>query len=273
MYDAPVADLSKQSLETLISLAQTLPGVLYRCRNDADWSMDFISAGALELTGHPPGAFLEREVAYGDVIAEEHRDRVWAAVQAGVAARRMWRVEYRISRRDGEVRWVWEQGQGVFAADGALQFLAGYIVDIEVHKLAELELERRELELARKNALIEALGTPVLEVWDGTLVLPVIGELESGRGARLLEAALTQIVAQRARWLLLDVTGLTEISSSSADTLLQIARAIRLLGASCVITGVQPGVARALVELDVELGELQTTRSLKEGLALRLRAP
>lgn len=266
--------LDRETIGTLLSLADMLPGALYRCRNDVDWTMDFLSAGARELTGYTADEIVvDRLVSFGaDVILQEDQGPIWDAVQAGLAAGGTWEIEYRIRRRDGQVRRVWEQGRGVFGDDGSLEFLVGFIVDVEDRKRAEAALAEREAELLRKNAEIEALSTPVLEVDDGTLVVPLIGELAAGRGAQLLEVVLPQVVAHRARWLLLDITGLADVSSASAVALLRVAAAARLLGTRCILTGVRPRVAQVLVGLDVALGDLRTAATLKAGLALRLRA-
>ncbi|PCC73837.1 PAS domain S-box-containing protein [Nannocystis exedens] len=263
--------LAKESIGTLLALADMLPGALYRCRNDPDWTMDFLSAGIHELTGYSVREVVdERAVSYGtDMIVAEDQARVWEVVQAGLTARSKWEIEYRIRRRDGQVRWVWEQGHGVFSADGSLEFLVGYILEIEDRKRAEALLGDREAELARKNAELEAVSTPVLEVADHTLVVPLIGELTASRDARLLEVLLPAIVQHKARWLLIDITGLTEVAAASAASLVKLVRAALLLGARCILTGVQPRVARVLVGLDVSLGELRTAGSLKDGLALR----
>lgn len=265
--------IAEETVGTLLSLADMLPGALYRCRNDRDWTMDFVSAGARELTGYTVDELVvRRTVTFGaDLIVPDDRARAWDDLQTCLAARSPWASEYRIRRRDGQIRCVWEQGRGVFAADGSLEFLVGFIIDIEDRKRAEAAIAEREAELRRKNAEVDALSTPVLEIADGTLVVPLIGELGEARGARLRDVVLPQLVAHAARWLLLDITGLSDVSTASATALLRVARATRLLGARCILTGVQPQVARALVSLDLSLDDLQTAASLKDGLALRAR--
>lgn len=246
--------LLRETLENLLSLANSLPGALYRCRNDPSWTMDFLSEGILELTGYPRAALLDtREVTYGDMITPEHRAPVWDAVQAGLARRRAW-----------EMRYQWERGLGIFEG-GELAYLAGYIVDVESQVQAEIEL-------ARRDAVISALSMPVLEIWEGTLVVPIIGEFDQRRSEDVLVALLERLQTSRAGWVLLDVTGVPRLSPAGADLLLRVDRATRLLGARCVVTGVQPHVARTLAELDSRLRSLQIARTLKDGLSLRLGA-
>lgn len=257
--------LRRETLENLLSLANSLPGALYRCQNDPGWTMDFLSEGILALTGYTRAAFLDtREITYGDLITSEHRAPVWDAVQASLARRSAWEIRYQIQRHDGEIRWVWERGLGIFEG-GELAYLAGYVVDVESQV-------RAELELARRDAMISALSMPVLEIWEGTLVVPIIGEFDQRRSEDVLVALLERLQTSRAGWVLLDVTGVPQLSPAGADLLLRVDRATRLLGARCVVTGVQPHVARTLAELDSRLRSLQTARTLKDGLSLRLGA-
>ncbi|MCC6556566.1 MAG: XylR N-terminal domain-containing protein [Polyangiaceae bacterium] len=128
------------------------------------------------------------------------------------------------------------------------------------------ELEQRLATIEQQAAAIRALSTPVLEVWDEILVLPIIGRVDAARSADLMVAALEAISGRKARCVILDVTGLEIVDSCTVQHLVQVAQATGLLGARCVLTGVRPDVARALVSLDADLSAIVTLRSLKEGL-------
>ena len=113
------------------TLLGNLPGMVYRCRNDPEWSMEFASSAALELTGYEPAALIDnRELAYADLIHHEDRDRVWIEVQRALEARTPFQLDYRILSKDGQLKWVWEQGCGVFDASGQVVALEGYICDV-----------------------------------------------------------------------------------------------------------------------------------------------
>ncbi|MBI5612435.1 MAG: PAS domain S-box protein [Gammaproteobacteria bacterium] len=124
----------RRTLETLLS---NLTGMVYRCRNDPDWTLEFASDGALALTGHAPREFLDHKLAYGDLIHPDDRDKVWNDVQAAVAERRPFQLLYRIHAADGREKWVWEQGRGIFSPGGELVALEGYIADISAQHQAE----------------------------------------------------------------------------------------------------------------------------------------
>ncbi len=119
---------SERRLATLLS---NLPGMAYRCANDPQWTMEYVSEGCLALTGHPAERLLgNAQVSYADLIHSEDREGVWREVQRAVEARDHFRLQYRLIAANGEEKWVWEQGQGVFGADGALQCLEGFITDV-----------------------------------------------------------------------------------------------------------------------------------------------
>ncbi|WP_299027889.1 HD domain-containing phosphohydrolase [uncultured Thermanaerothrix sp.] len=131
-----------KSQATLSTLLANLPGAAYRCRNDPQWKMEFISQGCYTLTGYPPEDFINnRKRSFADIILPEDRQQVWEQVQEAVEEHRPYQLVYRIRNADGRVRWVWEQGRGIFDASGRLQALEGYISDITDLKQREEELE------------------------------------------------------------------------------------------------------------------------------------
>ena len=133
---------SKRQFKTLLS---NLPGMAYRCQNDPEWTMDFASEGCVALTGYSPDELLNnRDIAFADIIYEGDQERVWDTIQAALENKVPYEIEYRIITRNGEERWVWERGQGAFAATGELMFLEGFINDISVRKLAGLQVLESE---------------------------------------------------------------------------------------------------------------------------------
>jgi rsbT co-antagonist protein RsbR len=133
--------------------------------------------------------------------------------------------------------------------------------------LARSDEENREL-IERLRVSLDELSTPVLELWEDVLVLPVIGLVDTQRSAQMTERALAEITRQRARFLVVDLTGVEVLDTSTADRFLRLARAVRLLGAECIVSGIQPAVARTLVEIGVSLEGLETKRNLRQALAL-----
>jgi predicted ATPase/GAF domain-containing protein/anti-anti-sigma regulatory factor len=120
--------------------------------------------------------------------------------------------------------------------------------------------------IARQRDVIHALSTPIIEVWDGVLTLPVIGALDDARAAQVLEDLLRQIVQSRSSHAILDLTGVSDVDAGTAERIVRIVRAIQLLGAQGIITGIHPAIAQTMTTVGVDLRGLVTRASLREGL-------
>jgi rsbT co-antagonist protein RsbR len=145
--------------------------------------------------------------------------------------------------------------------------------DLEARNQALLEKERERLELIQRlRSAVDELSTPVLEVWDEVLTLPVVGVVDTERSAQMTERLLTEVVQTRCRFVIIDLTGVQLIDTSTADRIIKLARSVQLLGAECILTGIQPAVAQTLVELGVEFSQVNTQRNLKRALQLCMRS-
>ena len=144
---------------------------------------------------------------------------------------------------------------------------------VESNREKEARLVAQQQELAAKlrtieeqSAAIRELSTPVMEVWDDVLVLPIVGTVDTSRSMDIMNALLEHLVAGHAKCVIIDITGVEVVDTKTADYLLKVARAARLLGTRCVLTGLRPAVAQTLVEIGADISELATLRNLKEGL-------
>ncbi len=137
-----------ESYRTLTTLMTNLPGMVYRCRNDKDWTMEVASEGCLALTGYTADDFVSRRaIAYGQLIHPEDQEPVWNSVQAALKESRSFQLVYRITTAKGEQKWVWEQGRGVFSSRGELLALEGFVTDITERRRAEEALRESETRL------------------------------------------------------------------------------------------------------------------------------
>ena len=145
-------------------LFSNLPGMAYRCENDRDWTMHFVSEGVKELTGYAPEDLIDSStIPYAELIVEEDRDKVWNQVQRALDAGAQYEVEYRIERRSGEERYVWEQGRGVYDEDGELQNLQGFITDITEERRSQRKLRQSFVELAETTSRVLGVRDPYTE--------------------------------------------------------------------------------------------------------------
>jgi PAS domain S-box-containing protein len=133
--------------------------------------------------------------------------------------------------------------------------------------------ERRETELRlqhQRDEILE-LSTPVIQVWDKVLALPIIGTLDSVRAARLTEGLLTQIGEHQAEVIILDISGVPAIDTQVAQHLLRTVQAATLMGATSILCGVRPETAQAMVHLGIDMGQLRSRTTLRDALQLAMR--
>jgi CheY-like chemotaxis protein/anti-anti-sigma regulatory factor len=129
---------------------------------------------------------------------------------------------------------------------------------------------RRALEHREQRMQISELSTPVVEIWDGVLLVPLVGTLDDKRSAQLSTALLEAVRSEGARVVLVDITGCTVVDTFTAAHLINAVRSVRLLGADAVVTGVSAHIASDLVKLGVRLEDICTRRRLADGLRLAL---
>ena len=130
------------------------------------------------------------------------------------------------------------------------------------------ELEEKLATIDAQRAAIRELSTPIIEVWDRVLCLPIVGVLDTTRSADLTEALLRTVVEKQIECAILDITGIQVMDTGTADHFLRMARAVRLLGASCMLSGVNPAIAQTIVHMGVDLSGIATVRSLRQALML-----
>jgi rsbT co-antagonist protein RsbR len=138
---------------------------------------------------------------------------------------------------------------------------------------ARSESERCSRELHDKLNAIEAqaaaiaeLQTPIMEVWDGVLCMPIVGIMDSIRTADMARKLLQTIVQTKARLALIDITGIQVMDTRAVDHFLRMARAVRLLGARAVLSGVHPNISQTIVHMGMDLRGIETHRSMRDAL-------
>ncbi len=178
--------------------------------------------------------------------------------------------------------WISTDARPFYEEGGTIGGAVGIVRDITNQKRLEQQLSARNCALeeseAEKSELItrlrlalRELSTPILEVWDDILALPVIGVVDSQRSAEMTARLLEEVSRSRAKCVIVDLTGVDVIDTMAADHFIKLVRAVALLGARCVLTGIKPAVAQALVGLDTGFGKLTTLQNLKHGLRACMR--
>jgi rsbT co-antagonist protein RsbR len=124
----------------------------------------------------------------------------------------------------------------------------------------------REVELQQRR-LIDELSTPVIELWDHLLMLPIIGSVDSERANQITESLLQAILDKQATVAVLDITGVPIIDTDVATHLLKTVRAAQMMGAQVIITGFSADAAKTLTQLGIDLSGVKTSGALKQGVA------
>jgi len=153
-------DALRERERQLANLMNNLPGMAYRCRNDPHWTMLFVSDGVKELLGYEPEDLIgNSRVAYNDLILPSYHTQIWNAWQEVLKDKRTLTLEYEVRTASGEIKWVWEQVNGVYDENGELRFLEGLIMDITELKKTEAALRRREQDL---EVTLQSIGDAVI---------------------------------------------------------------------------------------------------------------
>ncbi|AUX42830.1 protein kinase [Sorangium cellulosum] len=161
------------------------------------------------------------------------------------------RLEEKVAERTAELRAAHEEIVALHAAQQRRQ---------------ELDLQDKAALIARQREVIQALSTPILEVWDGVLAIPVIGALDDARADEIMKSLLEWIVHRSAPYALVDLTGVEALDERTAGCVVRIVRSAELLGARGIITGIRPAVARTMASLGVEMMGITVRANLREGL-------
>lgn len=144
--------------------------------------------------------------------------------------------------------------------------------DVTARVVAEQEREamQEQLIVAQAAALAE-LSTPLIPISDTTVVMPLIGAIDSRRIRQIMQSLLEGVAGSRASWVILDITGVPVVDTQIANALISAAQAVNLLGARAILTGIRPEVAQTLVGLGVNLQSLITRSTLQDGITHALR--
>ena len=219
------------------------------------------------IYGVRPGEFGGTLEAFLERVHPEMRETIGSTIAAAIAEGRPFAFEERVLRPDGSERTLSSRGMVVeTAADGAPVRVAGACLDITDARRTAAQLEDS------KRAAVRDLSTPILQVREGLLILPVVGALDGERASRVAQALLGRIRATRARAVVIDLTGVPAFEPSVATPLVRAVESARLMGAHTIVTGLSADIASALVAQDLDLGAISVAGDLQAGIedAVRL---
>ena len=146
-----------------------------------------------------------------------------------------------------------------------LLLLASVFNDI-ILDVFHVYLAEKERTIQAQQEELKHTSTPITEIWDGVLTLPIIGTLDSSRTMSVMENMLSRIEEERAKVVVIDVTGVQAIDSQVSHHLVQMIRSVGLMGAKAILTGIRPEIARAITSLNIDLSMVSTRSTLSDGL-------
>lgn len=261
------ADLSRAEsrLRRLIETANVLP-----------WEVDtaserFTYAGpqSASILGYPAHVWTDAPVREFLRTRVHPEDLAEAAAQfLSPAGRRDGHVlEFRMFAADGRV--VWLQNV-VRAAPSELEASAasGFLFDISARKQVEAALKDRLDIIERQQSTIQELSTPIIEVWDGVLTMPLLGTIDNLRAERMMDVLLEAVVRTGHRHVIVDLTGVVGVDTNTAAHIVRLIRAVELLGARGLIVGIRPALASVIVSAGIDLSAIPTPANLREALLM-----
>ncbi|MDI1450958.1 PAS domain-containing protein [Polyangium sp. 6x1] len=166
---------------------------------------------------------------------------------------------------------TWEHWAIPVSEDGAPAGVIGLSLNVTEAHQAKMELEAKLALIQRQQEVIFNLETPIIQVWDRVLTLPMVGVVDSRRAARVTDSLLAEVSRTQARFAILDLTGVDVVDTATAGHMLNIISAVRLLGAEGIITGIRPNIAQTMISLGLDLSRVRTLATLRDGLSLAIR--
>ncbi len=203
-----------------------------------------------EIMGKHFGCFYPADAVQRGLPEQELK----AAASDGRFEDEGWRV-----RKDGKQFWANVSISALREKDGTLLGFSKVTRDLTERKQAEEQIQQQSREILE-------LSTPVMQVWQGVVVAPLIGSLDSQRTQQFMERLLDRIVETNSPVALVDIMGVPTVDTQTAQHLIETVSAVRLLGAQVVLTGVRPAIAQTLVHLGIDLSGIITRSSLAAGL-------
>jgi PAS domain S-box-containing protein len=268
LMESSMAQATERSL--LRTIIDSLPDLIYVKDRDSRFEVANQPLARLmgvsnpeELIGKTDAELFPRELAV-QYLADEQ-----ALMQSGEP---LLNKEEMIVEPDGAQRWIVTTKVPLRDPQGQVFRLVGRGQDITERKIAEAERQRLQAELiGAQQAALQELSTPLIPISDRVLVMPLIGRIDTRRASQVLEILLQGIQTQGADLAIIDITGVNVVDTQVAHALIQAARAVKLLGAQVVLTGLRPEVAQTLVGLGVDLSGIVTRGTLQSGIAYALR--
>jgi rsbT co-antagonist protein RsbR len=256
-------------LRDTILEALGLPVVVYRIEGPTAWRLEYISSKAVQ------GVLTQEELS-GTLLEEamppETAAQIRKKFERCIELNAPYTVEDSYDIGTGVI-WTRSTYAPLHDETGRMSHLICYWDDITEQKRREQEGRAEQEEIIRhQQATLAELSTPLLAISESTVVMPLVGAVDSRRVQQMMDALLSGVAESRASIVILDITGVSVVDTQVANAFLRASMAVRLLGAQVVLTGIRPEVAQTLVGLGVDLATIITRSTLRDGITYALGA-
>jgi len=251
------------SEEKYRQLVETLDETFYRMALPSG-DYEYVSPSAQQVFGHSAEEMMANPLLIRDMIHPDFHEYFkgkWVELLEGTVPPT---YQYKVVARDGAEKWIVQSNKGIIDDAGAIVGIEGLCRDVTADVQARERLQRQADEILE-------LSTPVIQVWRGIVVVPLIGSLDSQRTQHFMEHFLGRLEETASSAAIVDITGVPTIDTQTAQHLIEAVAAARLLGVRVILTGIKPAIAQTLVHLGVDLVDIDTMSSLSAGLQLALR--
>jgi rsbT co-antagonist protein RsbR len=257
---------SEERMRRLVEIADVIPWEV-----DADNGVfTFLGAQAEKRLGWPITLWKKPNFLRDYLHADDRAETLAAFARACVDGKNNG-IDFRLVAQDGQHVWL-HMVIGSVDQENTQRILSGFFFDITERKEAETTLRDKLEIIERQKDNIRALSTPLLDVAEGIVAMPVLGELDVDRASRIMDVLLDAITKRNVHSAIIDLTGVSSIGNATAEQIGRIVRAVELVGARAIVAGIRADVARAIISLDVGLGRIETRASMKDALRVLAQA-
>ena len=158
------------------------------------------------------------------------------------------------------------QGSKSLAESSLNQSMAG-LIHLDAGLICQSFVDKRDQLLNEQSLAVMAMSTPVTEIWDGILLLPIVGLVDSKRSEDIMNAVLNAIKTSKAKEFILDISGVGVVDTAVANYLISITKATALMGCRSTISGISPAISKTIIQLGIDIGEVNTTSTMMDALS------
>ncbi|MDI3282427.1 AAA family ATPase [Polyangium sp. 15x6] len=255
----------RESEERLARLVETASVVPWEAHAETA-RFTYVGPKVAKMLGYPQDAWLAPDFLSKHVHPEDRESTLmhFFAVEGEDD------FDFRMMASDGRTVWL----HNVFssrAIDGG-EVLGGFLFDVTERKEAEATLREKLRIIEEQQAAIRSLSTPIIEVWEGVLTVPVLGSVDEKRAAEMMNVMLEAVTRTACQYMIIDLTGVDTVDTATADYIMRIVRAVQLLGAQAIVVGIRPEVAQTIVSMGVDLSSIATLSTLRAALLQCMQA-